>query len=215
MNRIKSNQEYRSFGAAQMEGRYQKTIILLLILYAFNALVIGPMFDQQNASSLGSLGSLVNLAISAALAYSLVDVWLGQMEKKDPQLEAALLDGFKHNYLRNLLLKFLMSLFTGLWMLLLIVPGIIAAYRYSMAFYIVHREPDLDALAAISRSKALTQGHKSQLFSLDLSYLGWYFLGIFTCGILWLWVIPKHMTARMALVKDIYDSANPEKTVAQ
>ena len=215
MNRIKTNQDYKNLGAALMQGRYQKTIILLLIVYAFNALVIGPMFDQQNGGAFGSLGGLVNLAVSAALAYSFVDVWLGQLEKKDPELEVALLDGFRHNYVRNLLLQFLMSVFVALWSLLFVVPGIIAAYRYSMAFYIVHREPDLDAMAALNRSKELTMGHKSQLFHLDLSYLGWYILGLFTAGILWLWVIPKHMTARTALVKDIYDSANPAQTVAQ
>lgn len=215
MNLIKTNQEYRDLAAAQMQGRYQKTIILLLILYAFNALVLGPMLSPDNTTTWGSLGSLVNLAVSAALAYSLVDVWLGQLEKKDPQIEPALLDGFKHNYVRNLLLQFLRGVFTSLWMLLFVIPGIVALYKYSMAFYIAHREPDIDAMAAIDRSKTLTNGHKNQLFSLDLSYLGWYFLGLFTAGILWLWIIPKHQTAKIALMKDIYDTANPPKTVAE
>ncbi len=88
-----------------------------------------------------------------------------------------LFDGFG-NFLNLLLLEILISIFVFLWSLLLIVPGIIAAYRYSMAVFIMLDTPDKNPIQCIRESKELTAGHKGALFLLDLSFLGWYLLSV-------------------------------------
>lgn len=60
-----------------------------------------------------------------------------------------------------------------LWTLLLIIPGIIAALRYSMAYYIMMDNPQLSAFEALNQSKRMMVGFKFELFLLGFSYLGW------------------------------------------
>jgi uncharacterized membrane protein len=104
------------------------------------------------------------------------------------------------------------GLFTFLWALLLIIPGIIKAYAYSMSMYIAIKEPRVQGIEAITRSKTMMDGHKMDLFLLDLSYIGWYLLSLLTFGILLLWVVPRHQTARTLVFNEIYyDGVEPVK----
>lgn len=86
-----------------------------------------------------------------------------------------LFDGFAI-FGKVLLLEILMSVFIFLWTLLLVVPGIIAAYRYRMALYIMLDHPEYSAMACIRESKSMMDGRKGELFVLDLSFLGWQLL---------------------------------------
>ena len=81
-----------------------------------------------------------------------------------------------------------------LWSLLFIIPGIIAAIRYSQAFLIKLDDPDLSATECIDKSKEMMNGHKMDYFLLILSFIVWFILGVFTCGILYLWLIPYYST---------------------
>ena len=76
-------------------------------------------------------------------------------------------------FFKFLWLQILMWIFTFLWSLLFIIPGIIASYRYSMAVYIMMDNPEYSALECINRSKELMRGRKGSLFVLDLSFIGW------------------------------------------
>lgn len=86
-------------------------------------------------------------------------------------------------FFKFLWLNIVMAVFIWLWSLLLIVPGIIAAYRYSMAVYIMIDNPEYSAMECIRGSKQMMMGHKGELFLLDLSFIGWAFLSIipFVC----------------------------------
>ena len=86
-----------------------------------------------------------------------------------------LLDGFGMMP-RLLWLLILEALFVMLWSCLFVVPGIVAAYRYSLAVYIMIDHPELSAMDCIRESKRMTQGYKAQLFRLDLSFLLWLLL---------------------------------------
>ncbi len=86
-----------------------------------------------------------------------------------------LLDGF--GMLPRLLLLLIVEyVFVFLWSLLFIIPGIIAAYRYSMAIYIMLDHPEMSAMDCIRESKRITTGYKWQLFVLDLSFILWWLL---------------------------------------
>ena len=106
-----------------------------------------------------------------------------------PEL-SEIFNGFKGNYLNVVKIMFLMDLKTLLWLFLFIVPGLIKAYEYSMIPYLLAENPDLSASQAFSLSKQMTTGQKMDLFVLDLSFIGWVFLGLICCGIGLLFVQP-------------------------
>ena len=85
---------------------------------------------------------------------------------------------------------FLTGLFTFLWSLLLVIPGIIKGYAYSMAMYILAENPEIGAREALRRSQEMMDGHKLELFCLHLSFIGWHLLAIITFGIAYVWVMP-------------------------
>lgn len=215
--------EYKENSKALLDGHYEKPIIVLLAFYVIN-LIIGsvvtttapkysttfPMVvtDPGNPA-LNTLFSIIQFVISAAIAYSTIKLALTIFQKKEIVPQNVILSGFKEDFLRNVFLQFMRGLFVFLWSLLLFIPGIVKAYAYSMAFYLTNKEPGIEAMSAISRSKDMTRGYKMDLFLLDLSYLGWYFIGIFTLGILWLWVIPKHQVARIMYFEEIYQERQP------
>lgn len=105
--------------------------------------------------------------------------------------------------------SFFTGLFTFLWSLLLIIPGIIKAYSYSMAMYIVAEDPEIGAREALKRSQDMMDGHKMELFVLNLSFLGWFLLGALTLGILYIWLIPY----RDVTMANFYNSIKPASPI--
>ena len=97
----------------------------------------------------------------------------------------------------------LRSVFVWLWSLLFVIPGIIATYRYAMMPFLMAEFPDLGALDAMRESKRLMQGNKWRLFCLELSFLGWSFLCMFTLGIGMLWLLPYMASARTAFYLEV------------
>lgn len=102
-----------------------------------------------------------------------------------------LLDGFGI-WWRVILLNVVVSILVTLWSLLLIIPGIIASYRYRMAQYLLITHPEYSIMDCIRESKQLMKGRKWEIFVLHLSFIGWFLLcAIPIAGwILLLWVIP-------------------------
>ena len=88
-----------------------------------------------------------------------------------------LLDGFRSGHYVNIVLTmFLRDLFTTLWSLLLVVPGIVKHYEYLMVPYIIAENPAMDYKEAFQISKQMMDGEKMEAFIMDLSFLGWYLL---------------------------------------
>ncbi len=106
-----------------------------------------------------------------------------------------LLDGFGFIF-KIILLNLLIGLFIILWGMLLFIPGIIAAYRYSQAIYILVDDPTKSPMQCIRESKAMMRGHKMELFKLNLSFFGWYLLASLpTVGYaLQVWTLPYTST---------------------
>jgi uncharacterized membrane protein len=134
------------------------------------------------------VGSLISLVISGPLSLGISIFTLSLAKRKEAFL-AQLFEGF-NNFGTAFSASILLSVFTLLWTLLLVVPGIIAALSYSQTFYIIAENPSMGGMEAINKSKELMNGHKTQLFLLIMSFWGWFFLCILTCGIGFLWLIP-------------------------
>ena len=101
----------------------------------------------------------------------------------------------------------LMGLFVFLWALLLIIPGIIAAYAYSQTFYIIAEEPGIGPLQAIRKSKEMMRGNKGKLFCLNLRFIGWALLCLLTFGIGFLLLYPYMMISFAKFYDDVAHSA--------
>lgn len=91
---------------------------------------------------------------------------------------------FSNSYMNVVKTMFLRALYVFLWSLLLVVPGIIKGYEYRMIPYILAENPGIDTKEAFAMSKQMMDGNKWNAFVLDLSFFGWIFLSLFTCGIL-------------------------------
>lgn len=94
-------------------------------------------------------------------------------------------------------------LYTFLWMLLFIVPGIVKSYSYSQTSFLMRENPELGGEQAIQLSMKMMKGHKAELFLLDLSFIGWGFLCIFTLFIGYFWLGPYMVTARAEFYKEL------------
>lgn len=105
------------------------------------------------------------------------------------------LDGFKGNYGKVVLTMFLKDLLQGLATILFIIPGIILAYSYRMVPYILAENPDMEATEVLKLSRSMMSGNKWKAFVLDLSFLGWIILSLFTCGILAIFYTNPYMYA--------------------
>ena len=107
------------------------------------------------------------------------------------------------NMFKAIVLNFLIYLFVTLWSLLLFIPGIIASYKYKLAFYILSESPELSPFDAIKISKRMTYGNKMRLFKFDLSFIGWFILCAISGGIAGIYVIPYYNTALSNLYKEL------------
>lgn len=89
-------------------------------------------------------------------------------------------------------IMFLKSLYIFLWSLLFVIPGIIKAYEYNMVEYIAAENPYLPAGRVFELSSEMTMGEKWEMFVLDLSFFGWFFLGALALGIGTFFVLPYY-----------------------
>ena len=126
---------------------------------------------------------------------------LKQYDHRDPQTND-LFSQFDH-FGDAFCLKFLQGLFIFLWSLLLIFPGIMKAYAYSMAPFIMAENPNMTAREALQASEELMYGHKMDLFILELSFIGWGLLSALTLGIGSLWLNPYMQAAHAAFYRNL------------
>ncbi len=151
------------------------------------------------------VGPIVSLLITGPLAIGLAIFSLSISRNQDTKLEQ-IFQGF-NNFGTALGAYLLMVLFIILWMLLLIIPGIIASISYSMTFYILADDNSISAMDAIKKSKKMMYGYKWKYFCLGLRFFGWALLCILTLGIGFLWLMPYIQVSMAKFYDDI--KANP------
>lgn len=95
------------------------------------------------------------------------------------------------------------TILCALWAILLVVPGIIKGLAYSMYPYVLRDEPDLSVWQTLKKSEAIMKGYKGKLFLMYLSFVGWFILGAFTFGILYIWLTPYVMTSTVKFYDDV------------
>ncbi|MEA1987297.1 MAG: DUF975 family protein [Candidatus Marinimicrobia bacterium] len=161
-------------------------LLSILVTIAYFVILIGvSVILQKIHIALGQIGTLI-IAGPLALGFAVFSL---SVSRKNELEFGQLFAGFS-NFLTAFLANLLMAIFVILWMLLLIVPGIIKGLAYSMTYFILVDNKDMKALEAITKSKEMMQGHKFELFCLQLRFVGWGMLAILTLGIGFLWLFP-------------------------
>lgn len=156
-------------------------------------IIVGAL--SMACSMIPYLGWIGSLLITGPLTLGSAYIYLNLTRRFAPEVDI-LFSGF-HRFTDTLVLHLLTSIFTFLWSLLLVVPGIIKAISYSQAYYILAEHPEMTAKEALDESIDMMDGHKMDYFVLGLSFIPWLLLVSITCGLAALYVAP-YMSATYA-----------------
>ena len=162
-----------------------------------------------------ALGLAFGLAIDAFLANPLIlgsSKWFLRNGREEDAPAEALVYGFKDPYMNKVKVMFGYTWRVLAWSLLFIIPGIIKAYEYRMVQYIVCDDPDISVKDALRESREIMDGSKWAAFVLDLSFIGWDILSIFTLGLLQpFFVVPYKLSTNAALYEALSGHATNDK----
>ena len=151
--------------------------------------------------SVAGLLSLAALILGGTVELGYAKFLLKQYDRKELQF-SDLFSQFER-FGTGFAQKFLRTLFTVLWSLLFIIPGIVKGLSYAMTPFILEEHPEMTASQAIKASMQLMDGHKMDLFILGLSFIGWSLLACLTMGIGFLFLNPYMNAAYAAFYRDI------------
>ena len=183
--------DYRQTAWKKLSGNWTTAVVAYLI---FMLLV--------NISSYIIVGSLL---FSGVLTIGM-NIILLQISREGASGFERMFDGFRKGLGNNIVASILVQVYTFLWSLLFIIPGIVKSYSYSMTYFILADNPDMTPTEAINESRKMMDGNKWRLFCLDFSFIGWYLLSILTFGVLLLWIAPYNMMAHA----EFYESIKPQ-----
>ena len=166
------------------------TIAIYLISGGFSIYVnIATVINRDDPSTTVGYSSSIITLLLIPFTIAASGYYLNHIRGFNPEWKSLYKEGID-NYGSYLVTGVLVNVFTFLWSLLFVVPGIIKSLAYSQAKYVIHDNPRLKGKEAIEISKRMTNGFKGDLFSMYLSFIGWYILVGLTGGILSIYVTP-------------------------
>ncbi|MCK4695371.1 MAG: DUF975 family protein [Candidatus Cloacimonetes bacterium] len=183
---MRENSEIRKFAREILSGNWLNAVLAYLI-YA-------GIFSV--ASSL----QIIVLIIAGPMAFGLTLYYLTLVRSNTTDFNL-LFKAFNFSgknlglFGRTLGVYLLTCLYIFLWTLLLIIPGIIASFAYSMVLFIYVDNPEMGISETLRKSKEMMYGYKTKLFLLHLSFIGWGLLCILSFGIGFLWLGPYMFTS--------------------
>lgn len=213
----KTSGDFRAEARALLRGNWPKALIVCLIVWLVassgdllqtqtveeiykNGQVIHKVVEKKNSPL-----SIINFLFAGPAYFGLVAFYMNLKRKGQAEVGDILkgMDRFGRNFLTELL----MTIFIALWTLLLIIPGIIAYYSYSMTWFILNDNPELTSSQAIARSKELMRGKKMALFQLQVSFIGWAILAyvgaIVTLGLSMVPLQAYYNAAKLSFYEDL------------
>ena len=203
-----------------LRDNWALSIGVALIACMLGGLLVGSQFlpeltsdwdwDSLRNLELKSLhlrvGSFLNINLLSFILGGVVQLGYAQflLKQHDHQpLEFRDLFSQFHRFGQGFAQQFLRMLYTILWSLLFIIPGIIKSLSYAMTPYIMAEHPNLTASEAINRSKELMDGHKGDLFLLRLTFIGWDILAALTLNLGHIALNPYKNAAETAFYRQI------------
>ena len=170
--------------------------------------VFSPVNFNVSITPFSSIGAIALFLLAGPLMVGMAHYFLHLADRNNPQIN----DLFGHfkNFGNTFVLYLLTTIFTFLWSLLFLIPGLIAGISDAMAPYILAEHPEIKASDAIKMSKDMMRGHKGEYFVLQLSFIGWYLLCILTLGI-GLFFLSPYVSAAQAEFFNEVSGKNTEK----
>lgn len=193
MTMMPENKEIRAIARGELKGNWTQPVLCTLVYLLVGAGIAVIPF----------VGSIAALLVTVPLSFGFILTFLGFMRNQNRDEMVGQPFKVFNEYGRYLGGSLLVSIFTILWALLLIIPGIIKAYAYAMTPYIMKDQPELSAVDCIDRSMSMMNGYKWKLFLLDLSFIGWALLCILTLGIGMLWLNPYVYCSRAQFYEEL------------
>ena len=188
---VKENKELMAEARESLSGNWGLAIGTFLV---YGIIISSLQF-------IPTVGPVLVLFIAGPMLVGVSMFSLSLSRGENARLEQ-IFEGFK-NYGTVLGAYLLMVLFIFLWMLLLIIPGIIAAIAYSQTFYILAEDDTIGSMDALKKSKEMMDGYKWKYFCLGLRFIGWVLLCILTLGIGFLWLSPYIQISYAKFYEDI------------
>ena len=174
-----------------LRQNFAMSLVPYLIYFAISTLASSFTFG---------LGFLITMPLVVGMQLIYIMLW----RDENPSFEQMFQSAFSENFGRKLGGMLLVSVFTFLWSLLFVIPGIVKSYSYAMTPYILAKYPNVDSMQAINISQRIMRGRKLELFIVDLSFIGWNLLGIFTLCILNLLFVTPYTYITKAGCFDVY-----------
>ena len=161
----------------------------------------GYRIGNVTLSLRGGIFGLAAFIIGGVLQMGYAQFLLKQHDGKDASFHDlfSMFDYFGTGFAQ----RFLRSLYVVLWSLLFVIPGIIKEYGYSMTPFILAEHPEMTASQAIRLSEDMMDGHKADLFFLDLSFIGWSLLAAMTLNLGNIALNPYKNAARAAFYRNL------------
>jgi len=205
-----TNSEIKSWSKEKIKGKIWTILPAILVATILTSLTVGgktTVTDEGIHTTAGYSIGWIFYFVNVGLAYFMVKFITDQKtEFKD-------IFHFGSEFVRCLVTGLLQAIFTFLWALLFIIPGIIKAFAYSLVPMLLADEKykSLGAMDLLKKSEELMKGHKMDYFLLILSFIGWHILAIFTLGLLEIWIIPYQTTAQMKFLYNVKSAAEGTK----
>lgn len=176
--------EIKQRSKEQIKGNIFKLFVITVIIAIINSVCL----------DIEEVGPFISTILNAILQMGVVIVYL-KLVKGEGVSITDMFKGFNMP-IKAILVNILVTVFTALWSLLFVIPGIIKSLSYFAAPYILAENPEMSVLDAITKSRQMMDGHKADLFILQLSFFFWWMLVPFTFGLALIYVIP-YMSAAM------------------
>lgn len=192
---------FKELALAKLKGNWNNLVLATLPLLILVSINMG--LDLYEGAGFETAGLLITIAIWVVVTWyqlATLDFYRGT--------EGYLRIDNKGDLVKYVILYARCFLFTFLWSLLLIVPGIIKSLSYSMSLYIKRDRPELTAREAMCESERIMKGHKMELFILQLSFIGWALLSLLTCGLGFLLLAPYSYTTTAAYYETLKSELN-------
>lgn len=175
--------------------------LLYMALILVPVIILNALFGPGDGTSAG-VSNIYSLLVSGPMTLGYTMFGISIFRKRETSV-AEVFYGFE-KFGKALGLYIVMVIFVLLWSLLLIIPGIIASFRYSLCFFVLADNPNIGIMEALNESKRMMQGNKWKMFCLNLSFIGWGLLCILTLGVGFLWLTPYVQVSMTAF----YEMAN-------
>lgn len=193
---------YKNRALSALENKWGNFVAITFV-YGFIIGITQVLSGDKDSPAILHLIGLVLFILALPLTWGYQTLFLGAVRGGEATAKD-MFEGYnKELFSRVLTTTLLYYVYVFLWSLLLLIPGCIKAYSYAMTPYILKDNPEMKNNAAIEESMRMMDGHKLELFLLDLSFIGWALLSILTCCIGFLWLTPYMNMARVNFYEDL------------